>query len=748
MPTLNEATTTDATIAEARGRLRAELSRLRRRLRSQLALEVLAEALAIAVAAGAALVLLDWSLRPGLAARLALLATALAAVAALVYVRASRRLAPARLDELSLALTLDRHRPGLGQQVADVLQLPGLLDEEGSDASPAMIRLAVRRASEALRSSDWTQLWNPGRTIAYAALGTFALIVPVAFATIDPDAARLSFARWLRGSEERWPQETYLTVMGLDARGRLIAPRDERTLVEVRSDLPLIEPTADRWSVGGRGEPPLLLRSKPKTSRAPGAVTVRERALQGPSRSATMTETAPSRYQYEFPPSSDSSTFELTGGDDWLGPIPIERVDRPALARTRIRVKEPGTADPESREVDDAPSRLLFLPDSEVELTLEGTQELSDAKIIVNPGAAPPLTRTDGRTFTTTWTLREAVTLEIVLTSSETGLTSKPSFLSVGLLRDREPRVTLRAMGVGGRVTPVATIPLTLAATDDFGLAALRIQADRSVIAGEADAGKPEAQTKRSTIAIPFESDPARPTLDHQARHDVALQSDPPPVGAVLRFTAEADDQCARGVQTGRSGVLAFSVVSPDELFYEILIRQRAERAKFLAILEATEKQTPALEGDPKVEEIVAMARAEQGAGRQLGQIAGRVADALQEMKLNQVGSPKSQRLLQHGVVDPLRNLASGPMAQLQASLQAFASAADRNGPAKDEARRRHAEVVTTMKTILEQMSQWESFVDVVNQVAEVIKMEQKVLRETEQARESRAQEVFDDDKP
>ena len=41
-----------------------------------------------------------------------------------------------------------------------------------------------------------------------------------------------------------------------------------------------------------------------------------------------------------------------------------------------------------------------------------------------------------------------------------------------------------------------------------------------------------------------------------------------------------------------------------------------------------------------------------------------------------------------------------------------------------------------TMKNILDQMSQWESFVDVVNQVAEVIKMQQKVLKETEKARE------------
>ena len=56
-----------------------------------------------------------------------------------------------------------------------------------------------------------------------------------------------------------------------------------------------------------------------------------------------------------------------------------------------------------------------------------------------------------------------------------------------------------------------------------------------------------------------------------------------------------------------------------------------------------------------------------------------------------------------------------------------------------------HDEVVTTMRAILDQMSQWESFVDVVNQVAEVIRMEQGVLKATEKARESRTQEIFDD---
>ena len=49
------------------------------------------------------------------------------------------------------------------------------------------------------------------------------------------------------------------------------------------------------------------------------------------------------------------------------------------------------------------------------------------------------------------------------------------------------------------------------------------------------------------------------------------------------------------------------------------------------------------------------------------------------------------------------------------------------------------------MKGILEQMSQWESFVDVVNQVAEVIRMQQDILHATEKARDSRTKEIFDD---
>ena len=135
MSILNDLPTIES-LRDDRRALRADLSRLRRRLRLQLVLEVVAEAAVAVAAAGAALVLLDWQLRLSLPVRVMLLGLSLAAIAGFLAVRAVRRWRSSRLDELSLALTLDRFRPGLGQQVADVLQLPDLIDEPRSSVSP------------------------------------------------------------------------------------------------------------------------------------------------------------------------------------------------------------------------------------------------------------------------------------------------------------------------------------------------------------------------------------------------------------------------------------------------------------------------------------------------------------------------------------------------------------------------------------------------------------------------------------
>ena len=728
---------------DERPALRARLAGLRARLRLQLALELAVDASAVLVASGSILILLDWWLRPGRSIRLAILSATMAAIFAYVASRAIRKWRASRVDDLALALALDRHRPGLGQQVADVLQLPGLLDDPHAAASPAMVRLAVRRAVEALEAADWRSLWNRRRTALVASALGLTLLVPVVYGLLNPQSARLSYQRWVFGSPERWPQRNYLSVMGLGPDGRLLVPRDERFLLEVRSDLPLIEPSGAKWSVGGRGEELLLIGRKPERPEPPPSITLRERTAEGKVRNSVLTATGAGVFRHEFPPTSASSTFDLVGGDDWLGPVAVDRVDRPSLAGVKLRVKEPGIANPDFREVEDPRQHLLFFPDTELELTLTGNEPLSLAKLDVHPGTPPKLDRLDEKAFAAKWSLKDASTLEVSLTSAKTGLASKPAFFSIGLLKDREPRVTLRAVGVGARVTPVATIPLTLGATDDLGLASLRLKLDRTSSGGTED--KPEVKTKSEVVALPLPLSKDRPLLDHQARHDVVLQVDQPPVGTVLRMVGEAEDKNVRGPQTGRSGVIQLQVVSPDELFYEILIRQRAERSRFIAVLESVEKQTPILASQASQDDLGRVLRTEQVSARQLDQVASRIVDTLQEMKLNQIGTAKSHRLLQDAVIDPIKALTAGPMNQLRGALQSLSGTATASNESREVARKLQSEVVARMKAILDQMSQWESFVDVVNQVAEVIKMQQKVLKATETARESRTKEVFDD---
>ena len=83
------------------------------------------DAVIVLAATAAVLVFLDWLFRFGLPVRLVLLTLCSRGCSAFLGVRAYRRWRASRLDELSLAVTLDRYRPGVGQQIADVLQLPG-----------------------------------------------------------------------------------------------------------------------------------------------------------------------------------------------------------------------------------------------------------------------------------------------------------------------------------------------------------------------------------------------------------------------------------------------------------------------------------------------------------------------------------------------------------------------------------------------------------------------------------------------
>ena len=102
---------------------------------------------------------------------------------------------------------------------------------------------------------------------------------------------------------------------------------------------------------------------------------------------------------------------------------------------------------------------------------------------------------------------------------------------------DREPRLTLRSAGVGKRVTPQARIPLAIHAADDFGLADLALEIEKTDLAGE----KPETTTKRVELEK-FGADDAAlpPSIDRDVelkigRAGVGGRQRHPPAGVVGR---------------------------------------------------------------------------------------------------------------------------------------------------------------------------------------------------------------------
>ncbi len=347
--------------------------------------------------------------------------------------------------------------------------------------------------------------------------------------------------------------------------------------------------------------------------------------------------------------------------------------------------------------------------------------------------------RVDERTYTLAWTMNESLALEFRLTGQRGALGSKPTFLAIGLLKDREPRVTIRSSGVSRRVTPVARIPLSIRVNDDFGVASLALEWEQTSTRDE----KQRVETKRVQIEEPA---PKEALLERELIRDreIALREQGLAPGNTLKLRGIATDACALGTQSGYSRWLAFQIVAPDELFYEILMRQREQRAKFTVALDSAKAQATALAEAAKNEDVFGIARAEQVIARQVWQVANVLDASLTEMTLNDLGNPQARDNMQTAIITPLRNLHGELLQQLRAAVDALAAPSalteDKRSAAIDLADKS----VETMQAILAQMSLWESFIDVVNQLKQIIDRQDQVLKSTEEIEKKRTEDLFD----
>jgi len=701
-----------ADLKQAQEQLIARLSHFRRRIRVRLVVEGVALFLAEAAAIAFLTFLADHSLRLGVIARMCLL---IAAAAFLGYEFWKRIITPLRLrlGLVALAGAIDRHgsTKALAAQVASILELPRLL-EGPNPPSPAMVDRAVRRCHESLTSVNFDASLDHQRLKKMLAFIGGAVVIPALLVLLFPATAGLWARRLFLASTQPWPQNTYLEVA--DAKdNRIAVPRGE----------------------------PYVLRAKARDgSFAPTRILLTIRGMD--KTSVLMKEFGKNDFRHDFAVIDQPLQLELEGGDDDLGPITLDPVDRPRITNLELISQHPRDASPQHHTFTGDEADLSFLVKTKLAMTIAANVPLSELRL--KPESAHPtpadLHRLDPTHYSIEWIQDGPAKFDLELVAAESGLVSLPVPVSIGLKVDQPPRITVAYTGVRPRITPQAKIPLSIDARDDFGVVAAGL-ALKDETPDPADPAKLVPHDSSQSLFPPSTTQPAEPQPQLQLKQTVDVAPMKLPAGALLSITALATDDCYTGPQTARSRTVTFRIVAPEELFREILLRQQAERIKFRKQMEEAEKIRDALKGSLDSRQIADLNRRHRAFQRETLRIAGALTESLTEMQLNALGSPESHALMQNNILTPLKAFQDELVTPQVNALDALSP----DDPVKAQAAAdREDQIATRMDAILKQMAQWDSFVDVLNQLDEIIKLETQVKDGSEKLQKKEDEGLFD----
>lgn len=803
-------TMSDSELETIRERWTRRLVGLRRRLRCNQAAEAIAVLLAGVVVATVLTGLIDYRFELSTRVRRFVL---FIGFGVLVWSAWRRLIVPllTKLDLLDVAALIDRatgstplrtptgqasetvdHRTGQGNVVASVARVL-----EGNAGDSPLVRRAIANGDKHLASVPINEAVSGRHLVKNVGSSIAVLIVPIAILLAAPSVSRVWAARWIGGDDVAYPRSTSIEVVGLD-NGVLRVPRGEPARVSVRVT-DKSQPTQVVWmrlqpSGSDRITSTLDAYGTSEGATAVSAVPsdgVEASGIETPSTDAT---TSVGDFRGDLPPLGDTTPASVWGGDARPVRFSIEPVDRPQVIALDLAAKHP--QEDAARTFDlTSETDVRLLKDTEATLTVRSTVPVEP---VFETNAAIDIARVDDQTFEISWVHSEPTAIRIALTSIESRLESFPRTAPIGLLPDRAPSVTLRHSGVRLRVSKMATIPLSVTARDDFGIAsvtlngeAVRLQLEGEVASGEergssdpSDTGElNEAETKNKEQAASDDVDSDTTSESESPTADTGDNAKPKPLpkgtgditlyaaagsselridrehrleltslqlkpGDVVKVTAIALDKAYGGANERKSRTITFRVVKEDDLFREILLRLQQLRSRLRKATDAADELRTDLMTAELPKAASSMARRHQVGRREVGAVATQIKSSVIEMQLNNLGGEDAEEmneLIDRTVVRPLDRLLAGAMDRQRGTLGELAkSRGVQLETDRQEAVTRQQEIVDSLNEVLKNMNQWDSFVDVVNQLNAVIGLEKKVRTKTDELRTGESGAVLD----
>lgn len=713
----------------------ARLNELRRQLMKWIVLDgasQLAAAIVLALAVDAAL---DWSLHMDRAQRAVMLLLIVGTMAAVAYRKLLKPLQQRTSDD-ALCLKVEEQQPELGQALISALQF-ARVEVTPIGSSLTLMRATIELGGNLAARIDPEAALDRGRrlrnliVLAVAACCLFGAAVSV----LATDSGAIWFNRNVLLGQREWPQDIHFRVQGI-VDGVLTIPRDEDWPIEVEVTENSRRLPREVWIEhrdSGRRQRMELLDDG--------------RLFRGDLVGATS--------------ASEFRVVETRAFSEWQR---VRVVDRPALTELKLSVLPPVYTRQMEEELPEGGGPHKVLKGSRVRLTATANHPIA-AAVLSNGASKWAIEVANGQKLAMTLEaeqlrdgdyrvdLTDAEKLWLPGRSEPQPLTSRePTTFRLRVAADREPQVQAKLVGVSTLVTERARLPLVGHVMDDFAIVQLLLQHRR------------RAENDQEDTAGELVLKPSTPLPTREADLDFALEVESLRVspGVALSFVIEAtDNNNVTGPGVGRSSVFLVRVVTDEEFRAALLGRERELRIEFekqikfedelrtdVSAFQATVRGKSELAAEQR-DLLARFERRQKAIGEDVIKLARRFTEVVTEIRNNRLedeSGPLQTRLMSR-IIEPLNGLLGDGFAPVSSQFDRARtrsnSAADRDravGQAIDAQQR----LLERMREILNHMEQAEGFQEAVNQLLEVQKAQQEVLKRTEKEKQDAIRKLLD----
>lgn len=611
----------------------------------------------------------------------------------------------------SLALIVERKRPDLKDRLLTAVEI-------GSGPHPysaALVRHSVREAESRLSGFQVSSLFQRGPVIRRAVAAALLVASIGIFALAAPAVAETWARRVVLLDDVMYPRRSRLLVLNMEGPARKVA----------------------------RGRSFEILVESDETAVQPQRVWLRVRMLDSGERSRMyMTRTGKNQFRYVLRSVLEPIEFQVTGGDARTPKYRLETVEPPVIQEATVEITPPRYTERTSSRVAVAGSPIPIPHGSQVRAELRANKEL--VEISAEARGDCRIERTGANSFSLNLEMVENQSIRIQLVDLDGIPLEEPFPLDLAAIADEAPKITATRWGVSTAITPVASVPIDVVLSDDYGVdtAAIEYSADSSA-KGSHDVELPAA------LATKFEN---RITLEVET---LGLQ----PGQRLTMVIVATDADAIHGPKTGRSEPITFEIVTPEELLSRLATRELELRQRFEQVVAELREARVGLDlirrqlDDPSEEAATSRRlNADRAVGTarkdsvETAAIATAFRGIVDELVLNRIGNSTLLERLESGVNRPMVFLVETGFPAAIAELSILVRATDKSDieVALDASQSALDDLVARCEGILRAMAKLESFNEVVAMLRSIMDEQQGVLEETKKVRRDQIRKFLD----